>query len=187
MPDSYPALYDVSNVASDDVLNVREHPTTGAEILGAFPPDRTGIEIVSISSDLTWGMVNIDERAGWVSLRYLARQPGQDWGMMPWPLDCYGTEPFWDLHGSGEDTLVLERMDEGEQHFRLSMTTMTSGRPDRYWMRGEDGPRETLMNLRREECHDGMSDRGYGLSVDILLDTVDGQEALSGCCSITPR
>lgn len=182
-----PALYAVTNVAQDDVLNVRERPLASSAMISSLAPDQTGIEIVALSEDLKWGQVNIDERAGWVSMRYLARDPGQDWGHMPWPLDCYGTEPFWGLFTDGENELVLEHMDENSSRFHITMTTGVLGRSDRFWIRGEDGHGEALLTVRRETCHDGMTDRAYGLKLDSLIDHKDGPYALSGCCSITPR
>lgn len=182
-----PALYSVTNVAPDDVLNIRELPQASAEIVGSFTPDQAGIEVVALSNDSKWGQVNVDERAGWVSLRYLARDPGQGWGHMPWPLDCYGTEPFWGLFTDGENELVLQHMDEHTSRFLITMTTGVTGRSDRFWIRGEDGHGEALLTVRRQECYDGMSDRAYGLELDVLIDHTDGPYALSGCCSITPR
>ncbi|UWP98420.1 SH3 domain-containing protein [Aliiroseovarius crassostreae] len=182
-----PALFDVVDVTSDDVLNVRALPDTGSEIIGTLAPDQTGIEVTTVSEDLKWGQVNAREQAGWVSLRYLMRQPGQDWGQMPWPLSCYGTEPFWDLFTDGENELVLEHMDAEKTRFLITMTTGVVGRADRFWIRGENEAGEALLTLRREECHDGMSDRAYGLGLDSLIDHENGPYALSGCCSILPR
>ncbi|WP_424943512.1 peptide-binding protein [Aliiroseovarius crassostreae] len=182
-----PALYAVTDVASDDVLNIREAPQASAGIIGSLAPDQAGIEVVALSDDFKWGQVNIDEGAGWVSMRYLTRDPGQDWGHMPWPLNCSGTEPFWDLFTDGENELVLQHMDEDTSRFHITMTTSVIGRSDRFWIRGEDGHGEALLTIRREECHDGMSDRAYGLDLDVLIDHEDGPYALSGCCTITPR
>lgn len=182
-----PALYRVTGVATNDVLNIRKTPQANADIIGSLSPNQAGVEVVTLSNDLKWGQVNSDESAGWVSMRYLARDPGQDWGNMPWPLDCYGTEPFWDLFTDGENELVLKHMDKGTTRFQISMTTGVVGRSDRFWIRGENGHGEALLTVRREECHDDMTDRTYGLGLDVLIDQKDGSYALSGCCSIIPR
>ncbi len=40
--------------------------------------------------------------------------------------------------------------------------------------------------LSLASCSDGMSDREYGLRLDLLLGTSDERTLLSGCCSIQP-
>jgi hypothetical protein len=78
---SLPALFDVTGVASGDVLNLRAEPSAQATIIGSFPADATGIEVIATDSSGRWGQVNAVERAGWASLAYLARQPGQGQAM----------------------------------------------------------------------------------------------------------
>ncbi|MEO1155590.1 MAG: SH3 domain-containing protein, partial [Pseudomonadota bacterium] len=42
----YPALFDVTGVASDDVLNIRSAPSATAEIIGTLAHNETGVEVV---------------------------------------------------------------------------------------------------------------------------------------------
>ncbi len=94
-----PSLHDVTGVAADDVLNVRSGPDAGSARIGALAPGATGVEVIELSGT-GWGRVNVDEGSGWVSLRYLARQPDQP--PVPDRLTCFGTEPFWSLARDGD-------------------------------------------------------------------------------------
>ncbi|MEP2426619.1 MAG: SH3 domain-containing protein, partial [Tateyamaria sp.] len=75
--DAWPALYDVSGVAENDALNIRQAPDAAAPIIGSLTPDAEGIEVIRPDDHHGWGLVNSGEGRGWVSLRYLTRQPGQ--------------------------------------------------------------------------------------------------------------
>ncbi|MGR3466510.1 MAG: SH3 domain-containing protein, partial [Shimia sp.] len=71
-----PALFDVTGVRADDVLNIRTEPTARAPIIGSFAPDETAIEVLERSPSGTWGRVRYGEQMGWSSLRFLERRPG---------------------------------------------------------------------------------------------------------------
>ena len=58
----YPALHDVTGVASDDVLNIRESPDAGSAIVGSLAPDATGVEVVAVTGG--WAVVNTSEASG---------------------------------------------------------------------------------------------------------------------------
>ena len=75
--DQWPALFDVSGVAPDDVLNIRAAPSASAEIIGTLAPDAAGVEVVRPDSRHGWGLVNTGEGSGWASLAFLVRRPGQ--------------------------------------------------------------------------------------------------------------
>ena len=81
--DAWPALYDVVGVASDDVLNIRAEPSSGSEIIGTLSHDAEGIEVIRPDEGFEWGLVNVGERTGWISLTYAVPQPGQWYGQIP--------------------------------------------------------------------------------------------------------
>ncbi len=190
-----PALFDVTGVASGDVLNVRERPDASSPVIGTLAPDETDIEVVRANDDQTWGLVNTGERAGWASLGYLALKDGQTGGMPP-IRQCFGTEPFWTLDHEGAE-IRLSQMDGPTIDGLVSGRFASRSRPDRFvyrgYLRSEDaGPLEIILFLRLEACNDGMSDREYGIELDMLVndpDAVDGLQRpflYSGCCSIRP-
>lgn len=102
--EGWPALFDVVGVSFDDVLNVRSSPDPDAEIIGDLAPSSKDVEVVRPDDTGNWGLVNSGEGTGWVSLAFLARQPGAWSGQFPDRAQCFGTEPFWsaDLSPEGE-------------------------------------------------------------------------------------
>lgn len=177
----FPALHDVVDVASDDVLNIRTLPSNAGTIIGTLDPNQIGVEVIRLSDDGRWGLVNAGEGAGWAFMRYLARQPGQ--GEMPDFLLCSGTEPFWNvdltnwvgvLHQPGDDPVELPALwqDISVQDRHLGYAF-------------GDGARNMHAVVSRAACSDGMSDRDYGFAVDVMVDLGPGQRRLlSGCCSL---
>jgi uncharacterized membrane protein len=186
--DRWPALYDVTGVAASDVLNIREAPEASAAIIGSLAPDAKGVELVRPNDRETWALVNTREGSGWVSLRFLARQPGQWVGSVPERALCTGTEPFWSLEIAGgaltyatpEDEGAPARIDSVEEsrnirgRHLLAATIARSGGP----------AVDLLALLSNEACSDGMSDRAYGYRLDLVLRGQDGTTLQSGCCAL---
>ena len=182
----FPALYDVTGVAADDVLNIRAEPRGGAELLGTLAPDRRGVEILSLSEDGGWGKVNTDLDPGWVSMRYMARQPGQEEWAFPLPAYCAGAEPFWGLDFR-DGMIVFDNPD-------LQTANMIPVYPSNQhpWtgtraFLGMTNVGTSVGVLRREWCIDGMSDYEFGIAVDFVLATPQGPIHLNGCCSLENR
>lgn len=177
-----PALFSVTDVAADDVLNIRSEPTAQAEILGEFAPGTTGVEVIKRSENGRWGLVNIDGQTGWSSLRFLTPEPDQSFP--PVTYRCFGTEPFWSLDVF-EATATWSDFESD-----ADLTVDWSGpavHPERFGLRAF-GP-ELLLSatMRREICSDGMSDMTYGFSIDAITDRTGGVEPLmvSGCCTLS--
>ena len=181
--DAWPALYDVTDVAPDDVLNIRANPRADAEIIGSLAYDATSVEVIRPAPRADWGLVNTGEGTGWVSLRYLARQPGQWLGALPPVANCAGTEPSWSLDVAREQ--LTYRAPEAEaQGYTLVQSGPARGRRDRFHLRGQSPEGEVTALIALQQCSDGMSSREYGLGVDLLL-SGSGFEHLSGCCSLS--
>lgn len=175
----FPALYDVTGVAAGDVLNVRSGPGAGEEIIGSLDPTATGIEVIEEADG--WGLVNTGERSGWASLTYLARQPGQEDGTLPPRLRCGGTEPFWSLVTTGEEVILDEAATNQTRSWPQSRTLTAQGRLGPYAILGDGDSPVALVS--RASCSDGMSDRAFGLRLEVLVEGEDPY-LLSGCCSI---
>ncbi len=177
-----PALFDVTGVASDDVLNVRENPRASAPRLGGLAPDATGIEVVALSDSGDWGRINLGEGSGWVSMRYLAAQPADRQTYFDTPLRCLGTEPFW-LVSFDDGIAIFSAPGLPPTPFEITTTSPAIG--SGLYAQLAAGEELTAV-VKRAECSDGMSDRSYGLSGDIIL-TEDGeQRLLTGCCTLAP-
>ncbi len=191
--DSWPALYDVSGVQADDVLNLRANPTASAEIVGTLPHDATNIEVIRPSDSLGWGLVNTAERTGWLSLAFLQRQPEQWAGSMPNVRQCFGTEPFWSIK-LGDTAILLSMPDRADRAGLISARYRSQSRLDRFVYggalisEGSEG-QNALLSIRLEACNDGMSDRAYGIGLDMLLTGAANPTEnvlFSGCCTLSP-
>lgn len=183
--DAWPALHDVTGVAVDDVLNIRAEPSAGSEIIGTLPHDAVGVEVIRPDDAFEWGLVNTGERSGWISLSYTVPQDGQWFGQIPAVRRCFGTEPFWSLDLSGE---VPTYSEPGlEDPLALGDALMSRNRRDRaaFLFDGASGPSQLVVTFAA--CNDGMSDRTYGLTGDLLRRTENGVELVSGCCSLAGR
>ncbi|TXI03224.1 MAG: peptide-binding protein [Pseudorhodobacter sp.] len=187
---SLPALHDVTGVAAYDVLNIRAEPKASAALLGSLPPDHTGIEVVALSPDGKWGLVNTGETSGWASMAYLARRPEAEWFAMQNALHCSGTEPFW---GAGFDAGMTNAVQFSSPDSPKQTFDLISVWPGETWrpvagLTFAAADATGMAVIRAEACSDGMSDRTYGLSVDLFLTRNMGGDShpLRGCCSLVP-
>lgn len=180
----FPALYDVTGVASNDVLNVRAGTGASYPIIEALAYNDRHIEIVELSADGKWGMVGFPEGNGWASMRYLKRQAGQNGLDLPRPLNCGGTEPFWGIYFS----------QQGNEYSKIGemsqiLPTVWEGIPDgmlpvAYGIKMARGGDEINAVITRSQCFDGMSDKKYGFVINALLSGSLGNRMLTGCCSL---
>lgn len=179
----FPALYRVTGVSADDVLNIRTEPNARSEIIGGFTPDARGIEVIGLAPNGRWGLVNAGEQTGWSSMRYLAREHGDSWREGNMALRCFGTEPFWSMPiflpghraefhspGDGGFELVTEAGALPSTAYPPTLAIPFSG------------TRDGVAVLRTAVCSDGMSDRLYGLEAQLYW--LGDRAGLSGCCTL---
>ena len=177
-----PALYQVTGVAEDDVLNMRAGPDAGAAMIDAFTNDARDIQVIDLSLSGRWALVNTDEQAGWVAFRFLKRQPDLVGAAgLPASLQCFGTEPFWNLRIADVDSVVLTTPDGRTVH-PLTDTSLAAPFVDlaaagfRFtWLL--DG-QPVVSHILPGRCSDGMSDLAYGLHY------IDSRLSHPGCCSL---
>jgi uncharacterized membrane protein len=192
--DRWPALFDVTGVAADDVLNIRAAPSAQADIVGSLAPDATAVEVIAPSPRQDWGRVNTAEGSGWVSMAFLQRRPGQWLGALPEVTRCFGTEPFWTLDIDEQGALAFTRPDMADATGQRTIYIGSNNRRDRFALAGtlRDGAVSGAMiqmvgTSRLEQCSDGMSDRRYGISVDLVLGAGQSPVLYSGCCTLAPQ
>lgn len=178
--DVLPAFHDVTGVASDDVLNIRERPDATAPIIGTLDPQTTGVEVVAVTGD--WAMVNTPDASGYAAIRFLTRQDGPDWNTLERPLHCLGTEPFWSLAIAPANRTAWLSTPEELDPEPMAIGTIWPALP---WSSSAafavpDG----FVALSPAACSDGMSDRSYAIAVDIFLHGAGGSR-LSGCCTLS--
>ena len=163
------------------MLNVREDPDASSYVIGGLESGQV-VEVIDENPEGTWALINSGEGTGWASFRYLRRQGKQLDGDYPDFTTCGGTEPFWDL--TRNDGSITFESFSGE----ISPVTEPL-----IWERGSIGNRHRyafrtsnmIGIVSREYCNDGMSDREFGLEINLILEE-EGYH-MNGCCSILPR
>jgi uncharacterized membrane protein len=177
-----PRLYDVTDVAAGDVLNIRATPSPSAPVIATLPANATGVEVTARTVTRRWGRVNTGEGVGWVSTRFLSPQGRAiDNYNLPVGLRCFGTEPFWSLT-NGDGSLHYTDVGGADQNFAVTIAQDT-GIPDdlRRMIRLDGG---AVAYLSPAQCSDGMSDRLYALTLSFMPGLA--APLLSGCCSLSP-
>jgi uncharacterized membrane protein len=185
----FPALYDVTGVASDDVLNIRNSADAAAEITGTLPPDAKRVEVLGLSPDGKWAMVNGAEISGYVALRFLVSSAGSDWLTLEQPLHCHGTEPFWGLaFDPVAKSAQLTLPDAASTSFGLQTIWPGSPISNQAAFAATAPDLQVTAVLRGAACSDGMSDTAYGISATLLMRDAKGENPVShaGCCTIAP-
>jgi uncharacterized membrane protein len=173
----YPALHSVVGVDANDVLNVRSAPSAAAQILGALKPTAEAVEVLRTTDDGKWGLINIDEATGWTAMRFL-KKTSADY----LKTQCFGTEPFWGASFGNE--VFFELAGETPLKFRVLFNTRSTNRTDRFATIATRPAGKLIATTSIKECSDGMSDRLFGLSVEVLVEGQAGWSQFSGCCSL---
>ncbi|MFZ1468971.1 MAG: SH3 domain-containing protein [Paracoccaceae bacterium] len=179
-----PAAFQVTGVAQDDVLNIRAEPSASSAIIGEIFAYDIAVEVLRLSDDGKWGLVGAGERNGWVATRFLKFDPSPEPYLVPRPLTCSGTEPFWTigLYPRGSEFSAPDTP-------RTDIEVKAEGVADAgFYAVAEEGPtRIYRLNVTRQICSDGMSDREYGWAASLFIESPDGNRMLSGCCSLDSR
>ncbi|MEM6480255.1 MAG: SH3 domain-containing protein [Pseudomonadota bacterium] len=184
--DSLPAFYDVAGIEQEDVLNIRAAPELSSRILSTLPHNATNLEIVALDTNGEWGQIIFEESNGWVSLKFLARQAGQPDDELPRPLACFGNEPFWNLTLPMGEPAKITRMD-AEPILVDTLDPVTSAnQTDRYAVFGQGEEQVFTFIFHRDQCSDQMSDRAFGMSVDVFMTEESGVSYVTGCCNLIP-
>jgi len=122
MPDEryVQGYYAVSNVAPDDVLNLREEPRGSSPKLGSLAFNKDIVEIVSSNSAGSWGMVRMGEHMGWTSMRFLRPTRITTFGGtdIPIGLRCLSEEPFV-TYTLGAGVIIESRLGSAKRHFPI--------------------------------------------------------------------
>jgi uncharacterized membrane protein len=184
--ETLPALYDVTGVAADDVLNLRAAPDAMAEIQGALASSDKDVEVVALSPDGLWGRVNQGEVSAWVSMNFLQRVGEPDWDVAQTPMTCFGTEPFWSMAVSSQGDMVFKNIESAEIELWRDWSSAVAGRQGMVGLAVSGRARHGFLTMTGQECSDGMSDRVFGISMSLFWHGEGGTKGYSGCCSLAP-
>lgn len=186
-PPEVPRVYQVSGISDGGLLNVRSRPALEAEALGGLTRGTQPIEVVETDPSGRWGRVLWHGTNAWVSMRYLTpiETPQLEGVPLPSGLRCVGTEPFWSFELSRPGMLRLTMLGADEPitaMLTMSVSSIGSGKFP-VALLARDGSLELTAIVRPASCNDGMSEQGYGWSVDLLRRDED-LLLLSGCCAL---
>lgn len=182
-----PTYHKVSGVAAGDVLNIRAQPGGGAEIIGSFAPETMPVEVIATREN--WAYVVSGEQMGWVSRSYLAPLDVATVPGTPVPLQsrCFGTEPFWGFTFTADGKIAFESLNEPEATLPIVASDRFVARPNRFYaVAGNEEQKMTVFLSTGTLCSDGMSDRDYGWSVELLRENSGDRSAYLGCCMRLP-
>jgi uncharacterized membrane protein len=119
-------------------------------------------------------------------MRFLAPDPQPQVGAsgLPVGLTCAGTEPFWSLK-LAQGSAVYSDLSGAAFALGLQGSRVAEGRPGFPVQLGLAGAEANATALVRPlACSDGMSDRSYPWSVDLILNTASGGRYVTGCCQL---
>lgn len=182
----FPAIFQISGIKPGEAVTIHAKPNPTSDPIGFIPSDGKDIEVVGQTPDTAWGIVNSDERAGWVEMRYL-KQTDSVWARDSAPefLACLGNGPVWWLQISGPE--VALSLGTGEDH---SLTIAEMFAPD-----GENrssrfieavNPRNrAYISVAEGLCRTHDNGLEYGLSANVLLDSEGDKTLVTGCCSVS--
>lgn len=172
--------YAVTGVASNDTLNVRTAPDSGAPVIGALAHDASPVEIIRTEDG--WGMFPAGEYRGWVSMRYLRPidQPMIGDTRVPEGLQCTGTEPFWSVTLNTNGAIANQIGWPEDRIYQLT----SAARSQNSYMTSLIMFDEGFALIVPARCSDGMSDAEFGWSGYFLLGGSERSAVLDGCCAL---
>ena len=184
----FPRYYEVSGISPGDALNVRAGPSTQFRDIGNLRPDGSPVEILSYSEDVKWGRLVWGEGNGWVFLDFLKPIfPEKLSGVeVPIGLMCSGTEPFWDFTiASAAEVQFNMLFSDTVASAAIDAAVVADSRPTTpVAVIASSEQAELMAILDRQQCTDGMTDREYGWSVDLLVTQQNSPRFLTGCCTL---
>ena len=182
---SSPYIPGLFKVVGGDVLNVRKFPDAASEIVGAIASDTKTVEVVALSDDREWGLVNSDDISiGWVPLQAL-EQVALDPVATDFERDltCFGSEPVWTLVSISKGGITLSYEGETVEYKRsfAPLLAQNRGFGRQVVVAGADDVEITGF-LMPQQCRplEGV----YGFRFDLLRRGKGAPVFLSGCCTL---
>lgn len=176
----FPIIFEVTGVAKNDVLNVRDAPDANAYDLGDVAPGGQ-VEVTAYDTTGKWARVLWGGEDGWVARRFLKPVDvyGDSNSGMPVDIICGGTEPFWSF-AIRDGSATFTEMGGDAEFETIDYSVMSSNMYRTNY--AFETPRFTGF-VRRAECSDGMSDATYGWALDLLENAGSAGQLRSGCCA----
>ena len=177
-----PGLFKVTDGKAQ---NVRKSPNAASEIVGTLAPDTKTVEVVALSEDRAWGLVNSDDMSiGWVPLQGLEQvAPDPVATDFERDLTCFGDEPFWTLVSIANGGITLSYEGETVEYKRsfAPLLAQNRGFGQQVMVAGADNVEITGF-LMPQQCRplEGV----FGFHFDLLRRGKGAPVLLSGCCTL---
>jgi uncharacterized membrane protein len=181
-----PSYHRVTGVAANDTLNIRSTPDASSADIGDLAYDAQAIEVLDFDPTGRWARVALAESDGWVSTRFLERDTVLTIGetSLPVGLVCTGTEPFWAI-GLFDGLARFSHPESNLVDLPFLSTSVAEGHLGSPALISTAGPKATAeIIVSAEACSDGMSDRSYGWTVNLLIQSDGMRRFVSGCCHL---
>lgn len=181
-----PTYHRVTDVASNDTLNVRAEPSASSADIGDLAHDATGIELIGTDPTGKWGRIVWGDGNGWIATRFLTSDPVPmlDPAGIPVGLFCSGTEPFWSTTFSGAHAHYSD-LGGTDLSMQLTGIAVAEGYATTPALISFASPSVTGdAILSSAICSDDMSDRDYPWRIHLLISDDGGRRLLSGCCRL---
>lgn len=177
--------YRVTGVQQPDSLKVRKDGGLNAPVVGELDVTKTTITVTGRTRGKWWEVIG-GTATGWVHSKFLS--PVSEAREDNFPLNCFGTEPFWGLEVSGAKASFTTIAGEVE---KLPLTASgwikARGLIDRFVIRFDGPPKAPngyLSVLSMEQrCSDNMSEDAYPYHATLIG---PNGEVYGGCCVRAP-
>ena len=168
--------FQVTGVAANDVLNIRETPSGSSAKIGYLGYDQPIVEVLGTNPSGTWGYVQAGETMGWTSMRYLTPTAILTFGGTDIPIGiaCYTTEPFV-TYTLGNGHVKIEGMSLAT--YIVPILNIGKIRESYEVIYELDGTEQRLLLSLATKGSDGMSDVEYQWSFNA------GEYYLNGGCT----
>ena len=171
----------VTQVASDDTLNMRLAANSKSAVVYQLPFDATNL--IQVSRSGKWIQVSYRDYVGWVYEKYVTPvQPATSRSVIGQELRCFGTEPHWTLQTQGHQISFGEY---GETtSFTLNDKVRQGTNHNNLWLANFIDPDNPFQSykaiIEKSTCSDDMSDKKHPFAIKII--NSHGQ-LFSGCCA----
>jgi uncharacterized membrane protein len=177
----FAASYKVINVDSTDSLNMRTAARVSSSIVTSLPYNARQITVIKTVENRRsrWSKINWQGNVGWVNAYYLRQQAATAFQT----FQCSGTEPFWGLSITANNTVEFSSADMGNFQIPINFQKIPAARPPEIGIRvtkAVSSNKSAFIVTHREACSDGMSNINYPYSITVLI---NDDIALEGCCN----
>jgi len=186
--------YQVVNVASNDVLNVRSEATSKSSLVGSLEYNAVNIILTGKESrkgKYLWVEIKHNNIVGWVNSKYIEKQTSRGVTQVAKiqaqgfeNLTCNGSEPDWFMTlDPAKKTLELESI-SFEKIFFASLEIKPSKNNTNKWFvnanSNNGGEKLSISLIETNQCSVDMSDFTYKYAININR---ENNGVYSGCCN----